>query len=213
MWRKKFRFILYLFFTFLWKCIWHIFGALHNTVLNIVVLAPVSWMFTSSMHLYFVHLYFRVFQGIIDFYGDNKGGFLEMAGPGGWNDPDMLVIGSHNIYHLYKFMPLYLPGNFGLSYDQSAAQLALWAGGTDTGLLWVSSTFLSVRLPPHPLRGPPHYSTRVHQTPPGIKAASWTTQPIVVRVAQYGTNWPLGHYGSAGPRRAKSEPGSPGPAG
>ena len=45
-----------------------------------------------------------------DYYGDNHDGFLEFGGPGGWNDPDMIVV-----------------GNFGLSYDQSAAQLALWA--------------------------------------------------------------------------------------
>ena len=32
-------------------------------------------------------------QNIIDFYGDNSDGFLDLAGPGGWNDPDMLVIG------------------------------------------------------------------------------------------------------------------------
>ncbi|MGJ2272354.1 hypothetical protein ACR8FF_22385, partial [Salmonella enterica subsp. enterica serovar Paratyphi A] len=32
------------------------------------------------------------------------------AGPGHWNDPDMLLI-----------------GNFGLSYEQSRAQMALWA--------------------------------------------------------------------------------------
>jgi len=48
-------------------------------------------------------------RGIIDYYGDDKDGFLEFGGPGGWNDPDMLVI-----------------GNFGLSYDQSKAQMALW---------------------------------------------------------------------------------------
>uniref|UniRef100_A0A3Q1GZD2 Alpha-galactosidase n=1 Tax=Anabas testudineus TaxID=64144 RepID=A0A3Q1GZD2_ANATE len=33
-----------------------------------------------------------------------------VAGPGGWNDPDMLVI-----------------GNFGLSHDQQESQMALWA--------------------------------------------------------------------------------------
>lgn len=32
------------------------------------------------------------------------------AGPGHWNDPDMLII-----------------GNFGLSYEQSKTQMALWA--------------------------------------------------------------------------------------
>ena len=34
---------------------------------------------------------------------------MEFGGPGGWNDPDMLVI-----------------GNFGLSYEQSKAQMSLW---------------------------------------------------------------------------------------
>ena len=48
-------------------------------------------------------------SSIIDFYGDNKDGFLEVAGPGSWNDPDMLVI-----------------GNFGLSLEQSRAQMSLW---------------------------------------------------------------------------------------
>ena len=49
-------------------------------------------------------------QGILEYYGNDKDGFLEVAGPGGWNDPDMLVI-----------------GNFGLSYEQSKAQMSLWA--------------------------------------------------------------------------------------
>ncbi|KAL7635615.1 UNVERIFIED_CONTAM: hypothetical protein RMT77_013432 [Armadillidium vulgare] len=49
-------------------------------------------------------------QGIINFYGRNRGDFASFAGPGGWNDPDMLVI-----------------GNFGLSYDQSKSQMAIWA--------------------------------------------------------------------------------------
>ena len=35
-------------------------------------------------------------QRIIDFYGDNVDGFLGLGGPGGWNDPDMLVIGDGN---------------------------------------------------------------------------------------------------------------------
>ena len=35
-------------------------------------------------------------KSIIDFYGDNVDGFLGLGGPGGWNDPDMLVIGDGN---------------------------------------------------------------------------------------------------------------------
>jgi len=49
--------------------------------------------------------------GIVDWVGDNAplNGMLEAAGPGHFNDPDMLII-----------------GNFGLSEAQSRAQMALW---------------------------------------------------------------------------------------
>lgn len=40
----------------------------------------------------------------------NQEKIVDAAGPGGWNDPDMLVI-----------------GNFGLSWDQQVTQMALWA--------------------------------------------------------------------------------------
>uniref|UniRef100_A0A2C9JDJ3 Alpha-galactosidase n=1 Tax=Biomphalaria glabrata TaxID=6526 RepID=A0A2C9JDJ3_BIOGL len=47
---------------------------------------------------------------IIDYYGQNDGDFASFAGPGGWNDPDMLVV-----------------GDFGLSIYQQKAQMAMWA--------------------------------------------------------------------------------------
>jgi alpha-N-acetylgalactosaminidase len=46
----------------------------------------------------------------IDYYGDNQDLIIANAGPGHWNDPDMLII-----------------GNFGLSYEQSKTQMAMWA--------------------------------------------------------------------------------------
>lgn len=46
---------------------------------------------------------------IVDFYGDNSDDFADIAGPGHWNDPDMLII-----------------GNYGLSLDQARAQMAMW---------------------------------------------------------------------------------------
>ncbi|XP_037506241.1 alpha-N-acetylgalactosaminidase isoform X1 [Rhipicephalus sanguineus] len=52
----------------------------------------------------------RSVEGIIDYYAKNQDALVAAAAPGRWNDPDMLVI-----------------GNFGLSYDQSKAQMALWA--------------------------------------------------------------------------------------
>jgi len=47
---------------------------------------------------------------IIDYYGDDNNSFAQHAGPGHWNDPDMLII-----------------GNFGLSLDQARAQMGMWA--------------------------------------------------------------------------------------
>nr|CAD7200120.1 unnamed protein product [Timema douglasi] len=49
-------------------------------------------------------------ESIIDYYGNNQDTIVPNAGPGHWNDPDMLII-----------------GNFGLSYEQSKTQMALWA--------------------------------------------------------------------------------------
>ncbi|XP_076006662.1 alpha-N-acetylgalactosaminidase-like [Genypterus blacodes] len=49
-------------------------------------------------------------QGIIDWFSANQDDLQVAAGPGKWNDPDMLII-----------------GNFGLSLDQARSQMALWA--------------------------------------------------------------------------------------
>ncbi|XP_049622885.1 alpha-galactosidase A [Suncus etruscus] len=47
---------------------------------------------------------------ILDWTSSNQEEIIGVAGPGAWNDPDMLVI-----------------GNFGLSWDQQITQMALWA--------------------------------------------------------------------------------------
>ncbi|XP_046394903.1 alpha-N-acetylgalactosaminidase-like isoform X2 [Ischnura elegans] len=47
---------------------------------------------------------------IIDYYASKQDEIIPHAGPGHWNDPDMLII-----------------GNYGLSKDQSKAQMALWS--------------------------------------------------------------------------------------
>lgn len=48
-------------------------------------------------------------KSILDWSADHQDIIVPAAGPGGWNDPDMLVI-----------------GNFGLSHDQQESQMALW---------------------------------------------------------------------------------------
>ncbi|XP_040120883.1 alpha-galactosidase A [Oryx dammah] len=49
-------------------------------------------------------------RNTLDWTSSNQKIIVPVAGPGGWNDPDMLVI-----------------GNFGLSRDQQITQMALWA--------------------------------------------------------------------------------------
>ncbi|KFM74586.1 Alpha-N-acetylgalactosaminidase, partial [Stegodyphus mimosarum] len=47
---------------------------------------------------------------IVDFYASRQNEFAAAAGPGHWNDPDMIMA-----------------GNFGLSFEEAKAQFALWA--------------------------------------------------------------------------------------
>ncbi|ESP00011.1 hypothetical protein LOTGIDRAFT_158234 [Lottia gigantea] len=56
---------------------------------------------------------------IIDFYGKDDGNFSSYNGPGGWNDPDMLVA-----------------GDFGLSYEEEKTQFVMWS-------MWSSPLFMS----------------------------------------------------------------------
>lgn len=47
---------------------------------------------------------------IVDFYASQQDKLIAAAGPGHWNDPDMIIV-----------------GNFGLSFEEARAQFALWA--------------------------------------------------------------------------------------
>lgn len=49
-------------------------------------------------------------QYITNYFAVNQSRIQPHAGPGHWNDPDMLII-----------------GNYGLSVDQSKTQMAIWA--------------------------------------------------------------------------------------
>lgn len=53
---------------------------------------------------------FESVMQIIDYFGKNQDRIQPQSGPGHWNDPDMLIL-----------------GNYGLSYDQSKLQMAVWA--------------------------------------------------------------------------------------
>ncbi|XP_017867530.1 PREDICTED: alpha-N-acetylgalactosaminidase [Drosophila arizonae] len=53
---------------------------------------------------------FQSVMAITDYFAKNQDSMQPHAGPGHWNDPDMLIL-----------------GNYGLSYDQSKVQMAIWA--------------------------------------------------------------------------------------
>ncbi|TDG50834.1 hypothetical protein AWZ03_002823 [Drosophila navojoa] len=53
---------------------------------------------------------FQSVMTIADYFANNQDSMQPHAGPGHWNDPDMLIL-----------------GNYGLSYDQSKLQMAIWA--------------------------------------------------------------------------------------
>ncbi|KAK6642561.1 hypothetical protein RUM43_004063 [Polyplax serrata] len=49
-------------------------------------------------------------SNIIDYFASQQANIAHHAGPGHWNDPDMLII-----------------GNYGLTYEQAKSQMAIWA--------------------------------------------------------------------------------------
>lgn len=71
-------------------------------------------------------------ETIIDYYGNNQDAIVPNAGPGHWNDPDMVAFPSfacicYILFHKNLFSMQLIIGNFGLSYEQSKTQFALWA--------------------------------------------------------------------------------------
>ena len=86
-------------------------------------------------------------------------------------------------------MPIYFPGNFGLSYDQSAAQLALWAGGTLAHL----SHFESLK-PSSVFASPLILSVDLRTIRPEFTQLLQVSRPlhenpaILAKVAQYGAS-------------------------
>lgn len=66
---------------------------------------------------------------IIDFYAKNQYVFAKYHGPGSWFDPDMLIIGMLTRHKAKNFdlITENVAGNFGLSDDQSRAQMSIWS--------------------------------------------------------------------------------------
>ncbi|NXQ95746.1 AGAL galactosidase, partial [Sagittarius serpentarius] len=58
-------------------------------------------------------------KSILDWTALHQDSIVKIAGPGGWNDPDMASI--------FVFLSQLVIGNFGLSWDQAVTQMAMWA--------------------------------------------------------------------------------------
>lgn len=71
-------------------------------------------------------------EAIIDYYGNNQDQIVPNAGPGHWNDPDMVgyrrqLKCPNRVTYLYLLKTQLIIGNFGLSFEQSKTQFAIWA--------------------------------------------------------------------------------------
>ncbi|NXT86210.1 AGAL galactosidase, partial [Zapornia atra] len=63
-------------------------------------------------------------KSILDWTALHQDSIVKIAGPGGWNDPDMA---SRVTRHLCFPVTQLVIGNFGLSQDQAVTQMAMWA--------------------------------------------------------------------------------------
>ncbi|NXW92890.1 AGAL galactosidase, partial [Alopecoenas beccarii] len=61
-------------------------------------------------------------KSILDWTALHQDSIVKIAGPGGWNDPDMATL-----LGIVVFLSQLVIGNFGLSWDQAVTQMAMWA--------------------------------------------------------------------------------------
>ncbi|KFP11347.1 Alpha-galactosidase A, partial [Egretta garzetta] len=60
-------------------------------------------------------------KSILDWTARHQDSIVKIAGPGGWNDPDMATL-----LGVFVFLSQLVIGNFGLSWDQAVTQMAMW---------------------------------------------------------------------------------------
>lgn len=99
-------------------------------------------------------------SSIINYWADDKLAFSKVAGPGSWNDPDMLVL-----------------GDFGLSYEQERTQMAFWA--IFAAPLFVSADIRNLRETSRALLLNRNVIA-INQDPLGVQAVRILTQPLPV---------------------------------
>ncbi|OXB57170.1 hypothetical protein ASZ78_000571 [Callipepla squamata] len=61
-------------------------------------------------------------KSIVEWTALHQDSIVKIAGPGGWNDPDMATLRG-----IFLFLSQLVIGNFGLSWEQAVTQMAMWA--------------------------------------------------------------------------------------
>lgn len=110
----------------------------------------------------------------MNYYGSHQEEFAMYAGPQHWNDPDMVIarnppepqLSTATVADNGSLPPQLVIGNYGLSYDQAKAQMAVWAVLAaplimSHDLRKVKDEFRSILLNP--------FVIRVNQDPMGIQ--------------------------------------------
>jgi len=100
--------------SIVYSCEWPLYTAANYTAVRESCNLWRNW---RDIEPYWASLIFT-----IDHYDKNEATFAKFTGPGGWNDPDMLVIGHP-----------------GLSLDQAKVQMAIWS-------IWSAPLIMSVDL-------------------------------------------------------------------
>lgn len=91
----------------IFSCSWPAYFSVSNMTVNFDLAAKYCNLWRNYADI--DDSYARM-QLIIKYFVRNQDLFVKYAGPGHWNDPDMLIIGG-----------------YGLSYDQSIAQMTIWS--------------------------------------------------------------------------------------
>ncbi|XP_046572082.1 alpha-galactosidase A-like [Haliotis rubra] len=103
----------------LYSCEWAIGDILHHRAADYTAVLEVC---NTCRNYDDINDQWDSIASVINFYAKDIGNFSKIAGPGGWNDPDEMVI-----------------GDFSLSRDQERTQMALWS-------MWAAPLFVSVDL-------------------------------------------------------------------
>ncbi|XP_026481042.1 alpha-N-acetylgalactosaminidase-like [Ctenocephalides felis] len=90
-----------------YSCSWPVYQSLNGIKPNFTLIAENCNLWRNW---YDIQDSWSSVSTIVDYFGGNPDNLVANAGPGHWNDPDMLII-----------------GNYGLSFEQSKTQMALWA--------------------------------------------------------------------------------------